>query len=905
MCIRDSILADEDLPWAQVMLDPSFGSAQGGIGGTIDLRGGETCFGFFLDGDDGQQPVVLGLLYRSDGVKNLMTDDVIAKEKGSQFKPFSGNPNPPKTQRDTIKEKEIDLGATTEERNNKSTLPITAVTAEQLTLEGKDINELSFSTDLGLNIDGVQIYQQQFGDKIAGVFKNNPAASLSSMMQQFNTQPPFVTPNGCENNLIGQITQGLQNFIAVTNGLDKYIGVYVDPILNEIVDIGNSIKSCARQIGGIVKLIINNLRGTIMKCIGWLFRKFVRLVIPQPQQKVVLEVMKKILDAIFCILEKLPGDILGFLEGLLGDLAANTINAPVCAVEQWTAGILAKIMDSIENALSTIMSGLSWLTGGLSTISGILNTASSLASQIFSFLECTGLACKTPSVWAAKFGPSEQEADNWKKMVDNVDVFKKVSKELGSIEDALQVTPLYTGINGINGRFNNLFSKCNEKVINPTSQEDIIPGRYKKCLPPIVRIVGGESVGIGSTVIPARATPIVDKDGSILSIRIDSKGYNYARPPAVMIVDNTGHGGSARAKAIIENGSISKIYVIDKGSGYCQGNYKIPEKNRIRPTIDSFTGIPPVGTALRAGSTLQLNWQTTNATEVSLTPSTNINTVLPVDGGITVKVPNTPGRSISYTLEAKNIRDSYITTASLTINYVIVSSEVPPDAQIPSTPLETQITPTIISFTGVPPVGTVLLTGSTLQLRWQTTNATEVSLTPSNKTNLLVNDSVTVPVSTTPGKISYTLEAKNVTKTYTTSVSETLFYDVNVVSKPPPGPEAPNPPLEQDSQAIAPVQGCITDIIVTAPGYGYLSSDTVTDGKNTYSIVVSPNSGYIVKVNIPSNVDLCGFDTIPDLTINTKTGIAANLIPILEYTPSFGITRAAVSGITTSVVDCV
>ena len=29
-----SVLSDEDLPWAQVMIDPAFGSAQGGTGKT-------------------------------------------------------------------------------------------------------------------------------------------------------------------------------------------------------------------------------------------------------------------------------------------------------------------------------------------------------------------------------------------------------------------------------------------------------------------------------------------------------------------------------------------------------------------------------------------------------------------------------------------------------------------------------------------------------------------------------------------------------------------------------------------------------------------------------------------------------------------------------------------------------
>jgi hypothetical protein len=679
-----NILPDEDLPWAQIMLDPSFGSAQGGIGGTIHLTGGETCFGFFLDGDDGQQPVVIGLLYRSDGVKNLITDDVIAKEKSSQFKPFTGNPNPPSTQRDTRKEKEIDQTATTEERNNQKTPAYSQSDVDEWVKQGKDITQIAFSTDLGLNIDGIKL-DKQVGDKIAGLFGDNAAASTNAILHAFNTRPAFVKPNGCQNNLIGQITQGLQDFIAVTNGLDEYIGVYIDPVLNEIVDIGNSIKTCARQIVGVVKLIINNLRNTIFKCIGWAFRKLVGLVVPQPQKKIVLEAMKKYLDIIFCILEKLPGQLLDYIENLLEDLAANTINAPLCALEQWTAGILAKVMDSIEDALSTIMSGIGWLTGGLSTVSGILNQASSLASQIYSFLACTGLACETPSVWVANFGPTEKEKDDWQKTVNSVNVFKGVSDGLGSIEDALQVTPIYAGING---RFANIFDKCNQKVINPTSQEDIIPVsgvKYSNCIPPIVRIVGD---GVG-----ARAVPIVGNNGSIFSVAVLSGGVGYTKPPTVRIVDNTGYGSKAEAKAIVNNGSVTSIYLTNTGSGYCRGDY---------------SGIVGIGTSVSSG----------------------------------------------------------------------ISSQV---------------------------------------------------------------------------------------------------------------------------------SGTVTSVVVISPGYGYTSGDTITDGKNTYTPILSPGSGSIVKVEIPIN-PIGGFTNTPILTINTSTGVAAKIVPNMEYVPVFNVIdqqQVAVSGIITSVVDCV
>jgi len=697
-----SVLSDEDLPWAQVMIDPAFGSGHGGTGKTLDLKGGETCFGFFLDGDDAQQPVVLGLLHRSDGVKNLISEENVKADMSSGFKPFTGHPGGKvrATQREVRQNKEIDqTNPTASTTQETSPIPISFADAAKLDLgldtSGVPKNSVSWDSAKGFttNINAFDPQLNLFGDKLV-------SQAQSTYGIEKKCDKTYIGANGCQNNLIGQITQGLQDFIAVTNGLDKYLHTYIDPVLNEIVDIGNSIRNCAGQIGGIIKLIINNLRNTIFKCIAWAFRKFVGLIVPPPQQTIVLEVMKKILDIIFCLLEKL--NFLPFIENLLGDLAENNINSPVCAVEQWTAGILANVMDGIEKALSTIMSGIGWLTDSLKSVSGVLNTASSLASQIFSFLECTGLACKSPSVWASKFGPSEKDADNWEKMVGSVNVFKGVSKGLGSLEDAMYQTPLY---GGITGAFNSIYDKCNQTVQNPTNQYDILPlpvgSKYSTCIPPIVNIFGD---GVGASAIP-----IVDSTGSIFSIEILSSGVGYTIPPTISIVDNSGCGSGAEAQSIInqETGSID-IYVTNPGSGYAQGNYT---------NIGTGTG----GTGTGGTGT----------------------------GGTGTNVGNS-------------------------------------------------------------------------------------------------------------GDVS----------------------------------------------------GSIVNIIVTAPGYGYTTGDTITDGKNTYTPIVTPGSGAIIGIQ-PITNPIGGFVTTPTLNINTRTGVAADVIPIMRFTPTYTtinqdqVNQAANTGIVTSVVDCV
>ena len=74
-------LPDEELPWASVLLSTQGGSGQSGKSKPIRISQGDVVIGFFLDGDDAQQPVIIGVIGKSSYVVN--------GEPGP-FKPFSG-----------------------------------------------------------------------------------------------------------------------------------------------------------------------------------------------------------------------------------------------------------------------------------------------------------------------------------------------------------------------------------------------------------------------------------------------------------------------------------------------------------------------------------------------------------------------------------------------------------------------------------------------------------------------------------------------------------------------------------------------------------------------------------------------------------------------------------------------
>ena len=57
----EATLENDDLPWAQVLLSPTDGSGRANRATSVKLSPGDNVFGFFLDGDDAQQPVIMGV----------------------------------------------------------------------------------------------------------------------------------------------------------------------------------------------------------------------------------------------------------------------------------------------------------------------------------------------------------------------------------------------------------------------------------------------------------------------------------------------------------------------------------------------------------------------------------------------------------------------------------------------------------------------------------------------------------------------------------------------------------------------------------------------------------------------------------------------------------------------------
>ena len=73
-------------------------------------------------------------------------------------------------------------------------------------------------------------------------------------------------------------------------------------------------------------------------------------------------------------------------------------------------------------------------------------------------------------------------------------------------------------------------------------------------------------------------------------------------------------------------------------------------------------------------------------------------------------------------------------------------------------------------------------------------------------------------------------------------------------------------------------------MVVTNTGFGYEDGDTVTvdDGVGGAEVELEIQDGRIIGAKVTNGG--FGFTNLPDLTINSETGVGGRLLPVLNFT---------------------
>ena len=508
-------IPDNELPWAYVMYPVTAGGGGRSGSQSANISQGDFVFGFFMDGEDAQMPVIMGILGNNEYAavsKNITR---------ARFVPFSGYT-------------ENDNASSTSLRTNQGGQVQTQDGAS--TTEGKTENpgsETGTPNNPILNESATQ---------------DTTLVSAADEVQAEEEDEPIAESIDCEPVPTGRIQKEIQNIIVTIQRLQKSIYKYSSAVTNRFSDIqaqiDKELAKATKLIAGGLKYIFTQIEKFVLNTVNQELKKTYFLLFPneRPELKKAVETAN---DLIACLFRKFIGQLLQQMASFLSDAAKKVINGAECVAESLIGNTLGKILKEVGDAINQALSSVANLVGQAASIAGdILG----LITDVLSFLKCDDKPeCSSVNEWNILSGPGKVSKGDIESIIGRSKNFAKGFE-----------TALANGQEGLELDFSDAFD---------VSGCDIGP---ILCGPPIAEFFGGGGTGAAGNLIIGAA-------GEVMGIDMKSFGIGYGEGTYAKVKDQCGKGSGAVIKPIIEfytdedgnrQSGISDIEIISSGTGY-------------------------------------------------------------------------------------------------------------------------------------------------------------------------------------------------------------------------------------------------------------------------------------------------------------------------------------------------
>lgn len=539
-------LPDEDLPWAQVLISTTAGSGAGNNATTVKIAPGDVVFGFFLDGDNAQIPVIMGVFGR--------TKQVLTSKNAGPFQPFTGFTSKIKNDGTALKPDQ------TNEQDADSQKSPRNVSPAQAKVIGSD--EISYFAGIG---EVVQL------------------------------------ADGSNNTIMGKISTEIDNLL---NKIRNASAIFVN-IKNEINFVVQKIQAISNQlVGNMITAFYKKLAPLINKGLKLLYRQVYNLIlaatkIPAIAHKAGVAAQNAMVipvQSIQKIVGSLTGSIVGSLGGTIGGLLSAVVDNQKrfvsCASTQFTGALVNDVINKATQGLSAVLGGIGSILKFFPSfsVSGILRTSSDAIKGLVGVLDSNQTKGKAQGMvkqWVIGSGPKSGSCYNFNDVLESanfMDAASKVSEGIGVANNAIAAASgLMGAVNSAAGVANAVASTAKDVVGpfrdlaalsktrgNKSPSGSCYAGPPVSCGPPIVKIFGGGGLGGAATPLFGSVVGEVgSKTGSIIGVQLTNPGYGYQFPPFVEITDECGQGYGAVARAVLnDDGTIKYIYIVSDGENY-------------------------------------------------------------------------------------------------------------------------------------------------------------------------------------------------------------------------------------------------------------------------------------------------------------------------------------------------
>ena len=639
-------LKNDELPWAYCLLPVTAGGGTGGSSESLNFTGGEWVFGFFLDGDDGQQPVIIGVLDKST------QEDFRSTVPPVRYKPFSGFTNE-RVQPLTDKKKDAtvskeSVGEPDVAEGNTGVFRTRTKPTESTGLEQGAKGDVRPKAELSRYNNA-----KATGDMTAADNSDakNPFASTEKAMRRLSRMETWIKTH---------------NNIPLDGNAEKLAGELLE----------KEKKRAARISAGDQKTQTNKMRAATLEAASKMMSNiatFGKMADLDKIKEANAGGINNIIGQFTGMIDQLPLNASNFIN----QSANKVINQPPCVTESYIGGLIGQnigaldgtmnsLMGPVNTALETATSGdfppnmkdtiNGMLTGGLNAFGGISVNLDGLTTFSTSYKKLmqgekpipatkvkdlnilsgskpeSALQSRTSSILeevAAKVAGGGQLAMGSSNFLNNNSLFStdiitdNFNMErlggLGKITDTLSLAKNLP-------QFKEFPGSTAQSILNSTRQllesgntldtamiaaETIFPGGrefVKQAFnnqvegerfagggcetgptlngPPRIRVFGGNGNGV-------TANAVVGPNGNLLAIQLTRPGKGFTEVPFVVIEDNSGRGRGAIAKAVLDYDNPTKDRIPVQGLVQADGSRKDTIKTVISYPIKDIDVIEP------------------------------------------------------------------------------------------------------------------------------------------------------------------------------------------------------------------------------------------------------------------------------------------------------------------------
>ena len=406
-------IPSDQLPWANIMYPVTAGGFQTNSGASSQLRQGNMVFGFFLDGQDQQVPVIMGVLGNNSQTElsqiigdNSVTNaqaGSIAKSGYASGAKSKGNAKEITPDQDKVIKQPRRRGSTSFQAKHPSgSANSTPTSANNPNADNSDATQEAgpgAKPAPGATLENEAVHQITAGD----VKRSDKCDEKIALMKP---DPEEVVQSALK---------GIQTVIEnLTAKIDKYLQAiqsYVDAVSSNINNIQNLITSAAGEMAKYMKVIMDKIMEFAIK----IFNKGMNAVVaalPSSLRHEFSDMKEVLTELILCLYNKLMDGMADKIAGALtdainpsqlekdaNDRAKNGVDdkgktiedqtnpqVPICYSEDIVSTVLAgskqEIDDANNNVLANMNAYLEDISSMLAGVSGALSDVNNLIPDI-------------------------------------------------------------------------------------------------------------------------------------------------------------------------------------------------------------------------------------------------------------------------------------------------------------------------------------------------------------------------------------------------------------------------------------------------------------------------------------------------------------------------------------------